>query len=287
MVNLRNLLRFVGSKTPLLLINLAIVGVLLLMSTQARAAGTLFLVDDSGEDMNSLYTVNTNTGAVTFVGEGNCDGLALSNNPSNFLFCSNSDQELFRIATDGAGLTFVADIGGNAARGLAFNTSNGMLYGTDDQDFGTINTTTGAFSPLASLPEESEALAADPNNNLIYALERDDNGDLMVYDIGANSWGIVGPTTVADGIQAGLAFDPTANIVFAADRDGGIYQIDPSNGATVFIGDTGLPRNPVGLAFVPDVVSEVPTLSEWGLIAMAGILGIVGFMVMRRSKATA
>ena len=26
----------------------------------------------------------------------------------------------------------------------------------------------------------------------------------------------------------------------------------------------------------------VPTLSEWGLIAMAGILGIVGFMVIRR-----
>jgi len=32
---------------------------------------------------------------------------------------------------------------------------------------------------------------------------------------------------------------------------------------------------------------EVPTLSEWGLIAMAGILGIVGFMVIRRRKLTA
>ncbi|TFG75610.1 MAG: IPTL-CTERM sorting domain-containing protein [Thermodesulfobacteriales bacterium] len=27
--------------------------------------------------------------------------------------------------------------------------------------------------------------------------------------------------------------------------------------------------------------------SEWGLIAMAGILGIVGFMVIRRRKVTA
>ncbi len=32
---------------------------------------------------------------------------------------------------------------------------------------------------------------------------------------------------------------------------------------------------------------NVPTLSEWGLISMAGILGVVGFMVMRRRKATA
>lgn len=35
------------------------------------------------------------------------------------------------------------------------------------------------------------------------------------------------------------------------------------------------------------VPRNVPTLSEWGLIAMAGILGIVGFMVMKRRKVTA
>jgi len=34
-------------------------------------------------------------------------------------------------------------------------------------------------------------------------------------------------------------------------------------------------------------VSPIPTLSEWGLITMAGVLGIVGFMVMRRRKVTA
>ena len=34
-------------------------------------------------------------------------------------------------------------------------------------------------------------------------------------------------------------------------------------------------------------IRNVPTLSEWGLIAMAGILGIVGLMVIRRRKVTA
>ncbi|TFG74693.1 MAG: IPTL-CTERM sorting domain-containing protein [Thermodesulfobacteriales bacterium] len=33
--------------------------------------------------------------------------------------------------------------------------------------------------------------------------------------------------------------------------------------------------------------AQVPTLSEWGLIAMASILGIVGFMVIRRRKVAA
>lgn len=43
-----------------------------------------------------------------------------------------------------------------------------------------------------------------------------------------------------------------------------------------------------GEIFSCDAISaQVPTLSEWGLIAMAGILGIVGFMVMRRRKVIA
>ena len=33
-------------------------------------------------------------------------------------------------------------------------------------------------------------------------------------------------------------------------------------------------------------VETIPTLSEWGLIAMAGILGLVGFIVLRRRLAT-
>jgi len=37
----------------------------------------------------------------------------------------------------------------------------------------------------------------------------------------------------------------------------------------------------------PKVNVPIPTLSEWGLIAMAGVLGIIGFMVIRRKKVTA
>ncbi|MCH7519564.1 MAG: IPTL-CTERM sorting domain-containing protein [Candidatus Dadabacteria bacterium] len=44
--------------------------------------------------------------------------------------------------------------------------------------------------------------------------------------------------------------------------------------------------DPVGVAITP-ILTSIPTLSEWGLIAMAAILGIVGFVVMRRRKATA
>ncbi|MCZ6864778.1 MAG: IPTL-CTERM sorting domain-containing protein, partial [Candidatus Dadabacteria bacterium] len=37
----------------------------------------------------------------------------------------------------------------------------------------------------------------------------------------------------------------------------------------------------------PIISTPIPTLSEWGLIALAGILGIIGYIVMRRRKLTA
>ena len=50
-------------------------------------------------------------------------------------------------------------------------------------------------------------------------------------------------------------------------------------------------HNAKGLAFDCGVgPRQIPTLSEWGLISLAvvlGIMGIVGFMVIRRRKVTA
>lgn len=42
-----------------------------------------------------------------------------------------------------------------------------------------------------------------------------------------------------------------------------------------------------GLCTLIPIVSNIPTLSEWGLIAMAGILGIAGYIIIRRRKAAA
>lgn len=39
-------------------------------------------------------------------------------------------------------------------------------------------------------------------------------------------------------------------------------------------------------ALIP-VTSNIPTLSEWGLVAATGVLGIAGFIAIRRRKATA
>lgn len=53
---------------------------------------------------------------------------------------------------------------------------------------------------------------------------------------------------------------------------------------------SGFPRPADGRCDIGAIEGElvsIPTLSEWGLIAMVVVLGIVGFMVMRRRKITA
>ncbi|MGB3729330.1 MAG: IPTL-CTERM sorting domain-containing protein, partial [Thermodesulfobacteriota bacterium] len=59
--------------------------------------------------------------------------------------------------------------------------------------------------------------------------------------------------------------------------------IEPASFDGFFPGETCNEEAGVCSGFARDV----PTLSEWGLIAMAGVLGVVGFMVMRRKRATA
>jgi len=61
-----------------------------------------------------------------------------------------------------------------------------------------------------------------------------------------------------------------------------VFNVGDATAETGTVDDTGLVTQ-----FVCEVPTSVPTLSEWGLIAMAGILGIVGLMVMRRRKVTA
>jgi len=90
------------------------------------------------------------------------------------------------------------------------------------------------------------------------------NGDLLLEAIipacigGVPSNVLIDSTGVLDGV---FAFDSTAG-----QGDNGFGNITE----IIYLNTT-----------------NVPTLSEWGLIAMAGILGIVGFLVIRRRKVVA
>ena len=100
------------------------------------------------------------------------------------------------------------------------------------------------------------------NNNEIYLYNTITKVFTQITDIpGTSSL----PSINADGTR--IAFRTTADI------NGG----NPDGNDDVYL----------ATCLNPAIARKVPTLSEWGLIAMAGILGIVGFMVMRRRRVSA
>ena len=87
---------------------------------------------------------------------------------------------------------------------------------------------------------------------------------------------VIGVTDIADSFIGIESIEPITRI--------NLRFIDPSGTdllsiLSITFGMTGAESAGVTIA--------VPTLSEWGLITMAGVLGIVGFMVIRRIKVTA
>ncbi len=111
------------------------------------------------------------------------------------------------------------------------------------------------------------------------------NDDVEVVDTQSN--------TVVDTIQdAGndpfcITITPDGKFAYASGDDADLVYV--INTATDTIVDTIPISNPssYGTFFATIERTPIPTMSEWGLIAMAGVLGIVGFMVMRRRKAAA
>ena len=89
----------------------------------------------------------------------------------------------------------------------------------------------------------------------------------------------------------GLDFHPITQELFGSSTDGGddttsyLVSINEDIPSLSVIGQTLDCFD--GIVFGPAQARSVPTLSEWGLIAMAGVLGIIGLLAIRRRKATA
>lgn len=239
-------------------VSILVFSVLLVSLGSAQAQGTLYLVTDNGDDQ--LYTVNVADATVTKIGlagaiQSSAEGLAPSATAALTLYSVNNSSDLDIVNTDGTGYTTVGggDTLSDCDRGLAFNTATGILYGVDNSSFCEINQTTGAITSLASPPGgDTEGLAADPINNYVYGIN--DAEDLVRYAVETGTWITVGPTNIFSGNDIGLAYDPDNQILYAADSDGLLYGVNPTNGLTTLIGDTGLPSGDYGLAFVSSSV---------------------------------
>jgi hypothetical protein len=217
-----------------------------------RDPGTLFFSQDG--NANGLFVLDTSTGLATLVGLGETDTtgstIGLTETDDATLLVGSTFSDLVLIQADGSG---AADLGPPtvAAEGLAFHTSDGLLYTIINQDFRTVDPATGTIlTTLASPPVDIEGLASDYGSN-IFGLG--DSVDLYVYDVTADSWSVIGSTGIAWDKGVGLAYDPDEDVLYAVGATGGgenLYRIDPGTGTTTLVGPTGLVGTRGGLGFV-------------------------------------
>jgi hypothetical protein len=111
--------------------------------------------------------------------------------------------------------------------------------------FGTVNLSTGAFTPIGSgLPEGTGSLVAGPGGNLLTIGEA--SGDLYsispttgtVTDVGNTGLNGSSPGTGAN------TLGELNGIVYAQDLNNTLYSVNTTTGVATMIGSTGMPGDP-------------------------------------------
>lgn len=208
---------------------------------------TLYGIDDSAD---ALYIINTTTAATTLVGSLGIDeadpGMSLCPD-NNIMYLSGESGNLYSINLATGAATPIGPTGLNIT-GLACSVS-GQLYGYDDSD-----------------------------DNL-YAINRTTGAATLIGPLGFDS---------ADG---GLGFNGSQLLLVNDGAPTNLYRVNTSTGAATLI--TQL--SPDDLSFESMAVDEeaaggvisptqIPTLSEWGMIILSSLLALGTVLVMRRQR---
>ncbi len=286
------------------------------LSSNAQTLYSCVSADDGDEPL--LRIINPNTGATISTLDLNlpgvdikgCNGLAKDPTTGTcYMMISTPNTgggsvpgaRILTVLNQSNGSLIEVGNTGQRFAGIAFD-NGGQLFGlTGDQNSSgnpinpttlfTINKFTGEstiFLPLVS-DDDGEALGFNPKDRLLYRLSQEptfqsiDPETKVVTNIPVSGDSFGEPTALTHLSSGGGGND----VLLFTDRSSKneLFSITTA-GVVSFIGD--MDHESKGLAFDCGVPPPtVPTLSEWGLIAMAGILGIVGFMVIRRRRASA
>jgi len=241
----------------------------------------------------------------------------------SFAGCGEGCDEIWNFDLNNGMAAFLGSMnGGVVASGLDFR-ADGVLFaslnivsdgGSGGDHLGIINTNTGVatvIGPFGNCPDTCtldgiEAIAFDAQGNLWGSLRTSpgSSGTPGLYSINPNT----GAATFVTSLQTAGGFTMSrqapVSLQFACDGtlyggtaqsngqagDGGILvAINPNTGIFSFVSGVSATGGSSlgGLAFEENCTTNVPTLSEWGFIAMAGILGLVSLFILHRKRSRA
>jgi hypothetical protein len=222
--------------------------------------GTLYYSRDNNE--NGLYTVDVATGAASPVGDGvtgvtsNTVGLTESNDPAVLWGSTWTDFTI--INADGSGANVLPT--NFQAEALGYEASSGVLYGSINGQFFTVDPATGqrVDETLAEPDADIEGLAADASTGLVYGIAGASNSPLYVYDPVGDDWSTIPMSVDVDWDSVGLAFDPGTSLLYAINENGDVYSITLTGQVTP-IGNLGIDGGGGGAGFVGGCPTPPPT----------------------------
>ncbi len=244
-------------------------------------AGVITQITDDPVEPSSSPSINSDGTRIAFQTRADINGGNPDGNREIYLF-DTTNGIFTQITDDPSGdSSFGPSINSDGTR-IAFITNANINGGNPDGSFEIylFDTTSGVFTQIT---DETSGSSSDPSINSdgsLIAFESDSDinggnpdGNEEIYLFDTTN----GTTTQITDETAVFSSDPSINsdgtrIAFVS--NGGMNGGNPDENAEVFLSTCLQPKN-------------VPTLSEWGLIAMAGLLGIVGFMVVRRRQVAA
>ncbi len=254
-----------------------------------NSTGTLvYVADESGDD---LFVVDVATQTVVGVpinldpSPPDCsepENMVISPDDST-LYITCAGSSVISVNTTTFAITQIAT-GLSDPHGIVLNPAGTRLYYTNGTDVIQYNTVTDVNTGITYLGCDMQNGALSPDGARLYCVE--ENDDLYIYSIAGGA--AITVIDLGSSTAWGVAVSPDNARAFVPFGDV-LKVVDTSNFNVTEIALTCTDARDIVIVqeIPPPPLAMVPTISEWGLIAMAGILGIVGFMVMRRRKAVA
>lgn len=242
----------------------ALVAVAVAVAGTASASVLVGVASFSPFATQSLYAIDTQTGAATLVGDtgvGQFVGIAWS---GSRLYGYTTGADLYTINTVTGAATLVADGFGVVPEGdLAFDPSGG-LWSVNLGALGRLDAATGGFDPVGPIGDAAtdvsalvyvpEFLGAGPSL-LGYAHNGDLDDAIVRFDLSTGAASVLmTPATGSTGSVGGADFDPLSGRAFLA-LDDLLWTLDAGGGMSL-VGATGV-GGFSGIAFIPAPLSGV------------------------------
>ncbi len=285
--------------------------ILLLLAALPAAAQKAFSVQSDGDQ--KLYSINLQTGAATVLGATGFDGvegLAFSPGCRVLFGVDDVTDRLVTCDTATGACKSIGSLGVDVTdTGLAFANDGALYMSTDAPKKPSIklyqvDPATGVATLVGDQGREVTGLAA--NLTAIFGLGGDGTNSLVTIDPvsgAAAKIGDLGTVSLQDG---GLDFGRDGTLWGINDVSGGgnrpsgpsqIFKVDLKTGRATVVATTRDSSNRAingfeGLAIQDGICSfpgfgtaaavETPTLGEWAMIALAGLLGALGYRILRQ-----